>query len=263
MTFIPAFREIFIFYLKRGLKAKKSRLFFLISLIPVLILFIAKVIEIINPGSQVSAADIFSKVFLVIYIQLLLPMLALFFGSSVINEEIDNKTLVFLTTAPVPKSAIVLGKYVSYGLLSLIIINIGFILSFLIINITQLNQIVYIREFFTFFGVGILALFSYSAFFMLLGTLFKKSLLLGLLFIFGWEGVVQYFPGTTQKFTLIHYIKSLLPESSENIKFLVFKLEPSSPVESFIVLLLVTVLSLIVASFIFNRKEYILGDING
>jgi ABC-2 type transport system permease protein len=263
MSFYQAFKEIFLFYLKRGVKAKKSKLFFLISMIPVVILFIAKLIEIINPDSQVSAADIFSKVFLVVYIQLLLPILALFYGSSTINEEVDSKTMVFLTTCPVPKSAIVLGKYVAYGLLSLIIINLGFILSFLIINVTRLNQMVYLSEFFTFFGVGILAFFSYSALFLLLGTLFKKSMILGLLFIFGWESVVQYFPGTTQKFTLIHYVKSLLPYSTENVKFLVFRLEPSPLLESFIVLVLVTLVSLVMACLIFNRKEYVLADMNG
>ena len=263
MSFFRSLREIFIFYLKRGFKAKKSKLFFLVSLIPVLILFIAKLIEVINPDSQVSATEIFSKIFLVVYIQLLLPILALFYGSSTINEEVDNKTLVFLTTAPVSKPAIVIGKYAAYGLLSLIIINLGFFLSFLIINITRLNHMVFLNEFLTFFGVGILAFFSYSALFVLLGTLFKKSMILGLLFIFGWESMVQYFPGTTQKFTLIHYVKSLLPYSAENIKFLVFRLEPSSFLESFVVLLLVTLVSLVMACVIFNRKEYILADTNG
>lgn len=263
MTFFPAFREIFGFYIKRGFKARRTKLFFLISLIPVLILFLAKLIEIINPDSRVSAAGIFLKVFLVVYIQLLVPILALFYGSSLISEEVDNKTLVFLTTAPVPKPAIALGKYFAYGLLSLVIINLGFILSFIIININRLNDMIYLGEFATFFAVGILAYLSYSALFMLLGTLFKKSIVVGLLFIFGWESVVQYFPGTTQKFTLIHYVKSLLPESAENIKFLMFRLEPSSLLESCLILVLVTVVSLLAACFFFKRKEYVLSDTNG
>lgn len=262
MTSLAAFKEIFSFFLKRGFKARRTRLFFIISLIPVLILLIAKVIEIVNPGAGVSAADIISKILLIIYIQLLLPILALFFGTSIVTEEIENKTLAFLTTSPVPKAAIVLGKYVSYFLVSLVIIDVALLLSFIIININHFNDLIYYREFLTFFYVGILALSSYMAFFLFLGTWLKKSLILGLMFIFGWESIVHYLPGVTQKFTLIHYIKSLLPVTSESVKFLIFKLEPSTVFESIVVLSGITLVSLVAAAFIFKHKEYILSDVN-
>ena len=62
-------------------------------------------------------------------------------------------------------------------------------------------------------GLGVLALglLAYLAFFTFVGTFLKKSVLFGLFFSFGWENVVQYFPGSTQKFTVVHYLKSLLP----------------------------------------------------
>lgn len=262
MKSVAAFREIFSFFLKRGFKAKRTRLFFIISLLPVLILLVAKLIEIINPDAGVSAAELVSKILLMIYIQLLLPILALFFGTSIVNEEVDNKTLVFLTTSPVPKYAIILGKYVAYLLVSLVIINLALLLSFIIINFNHFNDLIYHREFFAFFTVGILALCSYMAFFLFLGTWLKKSLILGLMFIFGWESIVHYLPGVTQKFTLIHYIKSLLPASSESVKFLVFKLEASPVLESIAVLLIIALVSLIAGAVVFKRKEYILSDTN-
>jgi len=260
MGIITASKEIFSFFFKQGIKSKKAKIFFLLSLLPVLVLLIAKIIELTNPAARISAADIFSKAMLIIYVQLLVPILSLLFGSLVINEEIDNKTLIYLTTAPVPKPAIIMGKYIAYILLSAIIINTGLLLCFLVINIDQLGEVSYLTQFLTFVGVGGLALIAYSAFFTLLGTLLKKSVILGLLFIFGWESVVQYFPGVTQKFTFIHYIKSLLPYTAENVKFLVFRLEPSGTAESIVVLLILTLLSLLAASIIFKRKEYVLSD---
>lgn len=260
MGFIVSFREVFTFFLKRGIKAKRSKLFFLLSLIPVIILLIAKIIEIVNPNASISAEGIFSRILLIIYIQLLIPILSLFFGTSVVNEEIDNKTLIFLTTAPIPKPSIILGKFCAFYLVSSIVINMGLLLSFLIINVNHLTRLKYYNEFLLYAGAGLVAILSYMALFTLLGSLFKKSMILGLLFIFGWESIVQYLPGTTQKFTLIHFVKSLLPESSENIKFLVFRLEPSPAFDSIIVLIFVTLISLILASLIFTKKEYILSD---
>lgn len=260
MGLLAASKEIFTFFFKQGIKSKKAKIFFLLSFLPVLVLLIAKIIELTNPAARITAAEIFSKAMLIIYIQLLVPILALLFGSLVINEEIDNKTLIYLTTSPVPKPAIIVGKYLAYIVLSAIIINAGLLLCFLVINIDQLGEVSYLRQFLTFVGVGGLALIAYSAFFTLLGTLIKKSVILGLLFIFGWENVVQYFPGVTQKFTFIHYIKSLLPYTADNVKFLVFKLEPSGTAESIVVLLLLTLLSLFAASLIFKRKEYILSE---
>ncbi len=88
----------------------------------------------------------------------------------------------------------------------------------------------------------------------------KKSVLVGLFFVFGWESVVQYFPGVTQKFTIIHWIKSLLPVPPGEGGFLIFQLQPSPVPESVIVLLTAGLLFLLLAVFIFERKEYILSD---
>ncbi|MCP5050343.1 MAG: ABC transporter permease, partial [bacterium] len=93
--------------------------------------------------------------------------------------------------------------------------------------------------------------------------LMKKSMVLGLMFIFGWESIVQYLPGTTQKFTFIHYIKSMLPYSSEDgglLSSLMQRLEPSSTVESVTVLLLILAVSLGAACYVFKTKEYIIAD---
>lgn len=261
MNLIAAIKEIFSFFFKNSIKSKKTRIFFLFSFIPVIVLLVAKIIEMSNPGALITAGEIFSKAMLIVYIQLLVPILALLFGTSVVNEEIDNKTLVYLTVSPVPKPAVIIGKFFAYIVMSAIILDSGLFLCFITINLDHLGEISYLKEFLTFFGVGALALISYCSFFTLLGTLHKKSLIWGLLFIFGWESIVQYFPGVTQKFTLIHYIKSLLPYTSENVKFLVFRLEPSGMVASILFLVLISLVSILAACYIFYRKEYILSDI--
>jgi len=259
-----AIKEIFSFFFKQELKAKRTKIFFLLSFVPVLILLIAKLIEIINPDTAGTAENVFTKAMLMVYFQLLIPVLALLYGAMVINEEVDNKTLVFLTTSPVPKASVILGKYAAYVLLANIIMNAGLVLCFLIINIDHLGSMSNVDNFFKFLGVGILASITYMALFTLLGTLMKKSIMMGIFFIFGWENVVQYFPGLTQKFTVVHWVKSLLPSVSESgdfLRFLVSQLEPSSAGQSLTVLIILVIGSLVAASYIFQHKEYILSDI--
>jgi ABC-2 type transport system permease protein len=245
---------IFASFFRSGLRATRTRVFILLSLIPVLLMFIVRMVD---PS---SAPDFFSKVMLSLYFQLLIPVLALFFGTTIVNEELDNKTLVYLTTSPVPRQAVILGKYLAAFLLLLLIVGSGFLLSFLAAAANRIGQAAAWEELGVFLGTSLLALFCYSALFTMLGTFMKKSILIGLFFVFGWESVVQYFPGVTQKFTIIHWIKSLLPVQSDQGGFLIFQLQPSPALESVAVLLIAGLLFLIAAVFIFERREYILSD---
>jgi len=245
---------IFTSFFKSGLKAMRTRVFILLSLVPVLLMFIVRFVD------AASAPDFFSKVMLSLYFQLLIPVLALFFGSTIINEELDNKTLVYLTTSPVPRQAILLGKYLAAFMILFLVVGSGFLLSFFAAAFNRLGQAAAWEELGVFLGTSLLALFCYSALFTLTGTFMKKSILLGLFFVFGWESVVQYFPGVTQKFTIIHWIKSLLPVQSSQGGFLIFQLQPSPALESIVVLLAAGALFLFLAVFIFKRREYILSD---
>lgn len=260
MNFFGALKRIFVSFVRFGLKTSRTRLFWSISLIPVVLLGIIKIIEVAKPSSGVSTADFYSNTVLVFYIQLLIPVLALFNGSSIITDEVDNRTLVYLTTCPIPKSSILLGKYLACIVLMAMIIGSSFFLSFLIAASKTLNSPDAWAGFFRYAGVSLIALLSYSALFTFMGTLMRRSVLIGLLFVFGWENIVQYFPGSTQKFTLIHYIKSLLPFHPEQTRFLVFRLEPSGAAESLVILLLVAAAFLILTTVIFQKKEYVLGD---
>jgi ABC-2 type transport system permease protein len=245
---------IFASFFKSGLKATRTKVFILLSLIPVLLMFIVRMVD---PS---SAADFFSRVMLSLYFQLLIPVLALFFGTTIVNEELDNKTLVYLTTCPVPRQAILLGKYLTAFLLLLLVVGSGFLFSFLAAAVNRFGQAAAWEELGIYLGASLLALFCYSAIFTMFGTFMKKSILLGLFFVFGWESVVQYFPGVTQKFTIIHWIKSLLPVQADQGGFLIFQLQPSPVFESIAVLLIAGLLFLALAVFIFQRREYILSD---
>jgi len=263
MALFAAFKEIFVFFLRQERRARRTKIFLLLGMVPALILAITKIIELTTPDPEVTAAQFFSRAILIVFIQFMIPVLALLYGSMVVNEEVDHKTLVFLGTAPVPKPSVVLGKYSAYALVTAVIIGAGLIMCFLVVNIDRLNNMINVSIFFSFMGAGMLALIAYLALFTLMGTIMKKSIVVGIL-VLGWENIVQYFPGVTQKFTSIHWIKSLLPRVSDGdtsmLKVLVFRLEASSPLASLAVLMVFTVVVLGAASWIFLNKEYIISE---
>ncbi|MDD8012913.1 MAG: ABC transporter permease subunit [Acidobacteriota bacterium] len=253
-------RILFGSFFSSGLRAKRTRVFMLLAMVPVLLMLAARVMQGVGTVSAGDVAGFFSHFMLSLYFQLLIPVLALFFGSSIVNDELDNKTLVYLTTVPVRRRSVLLGKYLAALLLAALLIIAGFLLCFLAASLTRLGDAAVWEELGLFLGTSLLALSCYSALFTALGAFMKKSILSGLFFVFGWESVVQYFPGVTQKFTIVHWVKSLLPIPPGQNSFLSFQLQPSPALESVLVLLAASLLFLYLAIFIFERKEYILSD---
>jgi len=253
-------RILFRSFFSSGLRAKRTRVFILLAMVPVLLVLAARVMESVGSVSASDVAGFFGHFMLSLYFQLLIPVLALFFGTSIVNEELDNKTLVYLTTVPVPRRQVLLGKYLAAFLLAALLIASGFLLCFLAASLTRLGDPDAWGQLGVFLGTALLALFCYASLFTALGAFMKKSILVGLFFVFGWESVVQYFPGVTQKFTIVHWVKSLLPIPPGQDSFLIFQLQPSPPLQSVLTLLAGGLLFLSIAVFIFERKEYILSD---
>ena len=56
----------------------------------------------------------------------------------------------------------------------------------------------------------------YGALFALIGSLFKRPLMVGLIFVFGFEPTVLIFPGYLKRFTVAYYLQGLVPQAMPN-----------------------------------------------
>jgi len=252
--------RVFAVYFKGVRRTRRVTVFYLLSLLPVMIAAMVRLSQFFSPR-HIEGIYIFSNMIMGFYLQFLVLILALFFGTSICSEEVEGRTLTYLTTRPVPKSAILVGKFSAYTLLIVLITAAGVILSFIILNFGALLRLESYGILFRDLGVLTLGLVCYSAFFTLIGTILKKSILFGLIFSFGWENVIQYFPGSTQRFVIAHYLKSLLPPpATSRFSFLLFRLEPTPPAAAVAMLLGLSAVFLILACIIFSRKEYILEE---
>jgi ABC-2 type transport system permease protein len=259
--FMDSIKNVFSVFFSMGRRAKRTKVFYLISLLPLIMATIIKVTRMFSERSNIDGIYIFSNMIVVFYLQFLILILSLFFGISVCSEELEGKTLTYLTTRPVSKSAIVLGKYGAYTSLVILMTAAGLVFSFLILNANMLLKLSIYKTLLRDGAVLSLGLICYTAFFTFIGILLKRSIMFGLIFSFGWESVIQYFPGSTQRFSIVHYLKSLLPgQTGKGFAFLLFRLEPSPPALALLMLFLITGFFLTLACLLFSLREYIIED---
>ena len=53
----------------------------------------------------------------------------------------------------------------------------------------------------------------YGAVFAFVGAKFKRPLLIGLIFVFGWEQAALAFPGYLKQFTVMYYLQAIVPHA--------------------------------------------------
>jgi ABC-2 type transport system permease protein len=262
MTIGAAAREIFGLFFTLGRRMGRTRTFAVLGLFPVALAVAARIIL---HGRTGDMAAVSTEILMVFFLQFYIIILALFYGTSITAEEVENRTLSYLLTRPVPKPAIVLGKFAAYAALMAAMVAVGLGVSFFVLNAPRMGDPRLYATFFRYLGVLLLGVLAYTAFFAFLGTFLRRAIILGLVFGFGWETAIQYFPGSTQRFSVVHYLKSLLPYQpgsggGRGVALLLFRLEPTSPALAVLALAAITAVFLALACVIFRAKEYLTED---
>jgi ABC-2 type transport system permease protein len=214
-------------------------------------------------GTGVNGLGVFSIMMVTSFLQFLVLITVLFYGSSLIGDEVEGRTLAYLLVRPLPKSSIISGKFLALILGSSLIIYPAVIACYALLLAPYGLAGVFrnLPTLFTDLWVILLAFFAYGAVFAFLGVGTKRPVLIGLLFAFGWESIVTYIPGQVNKLTLMHYIQSLFPHHvfrGDLTDFLAIFREPAGRGTSLLVLLGVGLTFLFFSSFVLANKEYYL-----
>src|SRR5206468_11767024 len=73
-------------------------------------------------GAPIARATIFGMVIWLLYIRFILPILGVFYGTSLIADEVDDKTITYLFTRPIRRSAVLIGKYLAYLVCTILLV---------------------------------------------------------------------------------------------------------------------------------------------
>lgn len=194
----------------------------------------------------------------------LTSLCAIFYGSAIVSDEIDDGGLTFLQMRPLPKYMILLTKFAAYMVGTVVIVGISHLLLMGIIQThPKLDKRLYVILLsFRYTGSFALGLFAYGTFAVLLSVRFKNPVLWGLLYVFGWEQITSFPPMPTgvKRMALNHYLMTLFPEFKLRSDMLDQLLGASTPAVwvAALVLCLVTIGAMWLAIRIFEGREYLM-----
>ncbi len=188
----------------------------LVSVITMLPVLIPLAIAFLSKSAFADEGNvIFVKLMEDAHINTLAPLLALFFASMLVGEDVEMQTLPYVLTRPQPRSAWVLGRFLAYVLVAGTILFASILLCFLActaLSGLHAGNTDDLLLMFHYAGVGLLALVSYGAVAAWLGAYTKRPIVYGVLLLYGWQRFALLIPGLIDFLTIQKYTDTLLPQ---------------------------------------------------
>lgn len=157
---------------------------------------------------------LFQALMVPLFLQVLVIFVVIVNSIALVREEIDDQTLVYLTTRPISKPSIATYKFLGSVAANLILLVPPLILAYVITVSYAGGSLGSDRDVLAgFLLTTALGVFAYGSFFGFLSVLLRKPLAVGLLFGFVWESIVGSIPGDVPKLSIIHYLKSILRDT--------------------------------------------------
>lgn len=254
--------------IEKNFLGRRSILLYLMAFLPVFPLLILALIK--PPGREWQDFTQYHMIYAVYYGGLILRTVV-FFGCAWIfmnlfRGEIVDRSLHFYFLSAVRREVLVVGKYLS-GLVTSIILFTGMtIVTILLLYFPHFYsesaryfvEGAGLGQLLTYAGITILACVGYGAFFTVVGLFFRNPIIPALV-LYGWEWLNFLLPPLLKKISVIHYLNSLSPIAVSEGPFAVEAL-PTPGWIAIPSLLLVTVAVLVIASYRIRKMEIRYGS---
>ena len=222
----------------------------------------APILDSPNNSVRMTGPAIFGLMIWVFYLRFTVPVLGVFYGTSLIADEVEDKTITYLFTRPIPKGAVLVGKYFAYLVSTIFVVLPSVMLVYLLIvpmQGTLGGSFLDLVKDLVILAVGLAV---YGEVFAFVGAKFKRPLLIGLVFIFGWEQAALVFPGYLKYFSVAYYLQALVPHAMPNdsAMSLIQSMLRETPAlsTSLIGLFVIGAAFLALAAWVVERREYVL-----
>lgn len=265
---VSASLRIFELSLGEMLWSRRTIFMGLVVGLPVLLALVIRVFDLAGASGvrvnnvAVDGPAVFGLIIWAFFLRFSIPVLGVFYGTSLIADEVEDKTITYLFSRPISRQAVLLGKYLAYVACTVLVVLPSIVLVWLLVipmggslgpNFVDLLKDLVIV------AVGLAV---YGAVFAFIGAQFKRPLLVGLVFVFGWEQVVLMFPGYLKQLSVAYYLQGLVPHAMPNDSFAsmvqaIFRETPSLG-SSMMSLIIIEVVFLYLAAAIVAKREYVL-----
>jgi ABC-type transport system involved in multi-copper enzyme maturation permease subunit len=169
-----------------------------------------------GPPIRMDGPTIFGLLIWMMYLRIIVPMLGVFYGTSLMADEVEDKTITYLFTRPISRGAVLVGKYLAYLACTVFVVLPSVVVVYLLIVPLKGSLGAAFPNLIKDLLLLGLGLAVYGAVFAFVGAKFKRPLLIGLVFIFGWEQATLAFPGYLKQFTVMYYLQAIVPHAMPN-----------------------------------------------
>lgn len=253
--------------LRKNFFGRRAILIYLLALMPVVMIGLLAIVTrtVPNPPDLRNDPVQGSLVFAGIYGGLILRTI-IFFGCAwifmnLIRGEVVDRSLHYYFLAPVRREVLLVAKYLSGLLVSIVIFSFTTLGSLFFIYVAGYPESTHflidgpgLGQAVWYLTITILACVGYGAVFMVIGLLFRNPIIPAVA-IYGWEWINFLLPPLLKKISIIHYLHSLTPVPTPKGSFFEIVAEPTPAWLSIPGLIIVTLILLFVASLQIRRME--------
>lgn len=214
-------------------------------------------------GVRVDGPTMFGGTVWILYLRFIVPVLGAFYGTALVSDEVEDKTITYLFTRPIPRGSIVVGKYLAYLACTVFVVlpsAMGVYLLMIPIGGGSVGE--HFPALVMDLGLLAAGLAVYGAVFAYVGARAPRPLVAGLVLVFGWEQLALIIPGYFRRFTVAYYLQSLVPHAmpQDDTMAAIQSLfsEPPSAESSIVWLFLILVAALWLATRALETHEYVL-----
>jgi ABC-2 type transport system permease protein len=267
-SFMYAAMRVFDLSLSEMLWSRRSVFMALVVGLPVLMALVVRVLAeaglpaLVDNNRAMSGPGIFGLMIWAFFVRLSIPVLGVFYGTSLIADEVEDKTITYLFSRPIPRGAVLLGKYFAFLVCTIFVVLPAVVLVWLLVIPIGGSLGANFIDLLVDLGLLALGLAVYGAVFALAGAALKRPLLIGLVFALGWEPVAVLLPGYLKHFTVAFYLQGLVPHAMPQNSTLSLlqdlMREVPTLTESLFWLAVITAVCLWLAARAVTKREYVL-----
>jgi ABC-type transport system involved in multi-copper enzyme maturation permease subunit len=211
----------------------------------------------------IAGGQIAAHIGWLLLIQVITPLCALVCGSAVVTEEIEDRTITYLFSRPIPRSAVLLGRWLAALVVVSVALGSSALLTAWIASTSKApGPIVDAGIAWPLLAAALLGGAVYSGLFAAAGVVFRHPMIAGLGYAFAIEGLLANLPGKNQALTVQYYLRSVIAATGsrpwQDIEgFSTSRFDTLEGALATLAVLLLGVLAL--ASWRISRKEFVLA----
>ena len=217
--FLYSAMRVFDLSLGQMLWSRRTIFMMLVVGVPVLLALVVRFIDSMSGsamqvnGVSMDGPAIFGMMIWMFFVRFTVPVLSIFYGTALVADEVEDKTITYLFTRPIPRGAVLVGKYLAFVASTLLVVLPSVMLVWLLVVPIRGSLGASFPELLKDLGILAVGFAVYGALFAYIGAKFKRPLMIALFFVFAWEQAALLFPGYMRRFTIAHYLQGLVPHA--------------------------------------------------